>query len=505
MNFCSRCPDRLQPIVRYNTLMRLPSIFRRLNAKLTLSYTLVTVGTLLVLELCILLGIQLVVSTQALNWTVSGVLQNEAVPQLRKALQQEPQDANALNAQLTLWFPTSSDILNGPTEAEILPLSPGSQVVVLDPQGRLLGQHPGIASDLPGGLYDARRIPGLDGILPKAVRGENDLTKLSWRDGSLLTVLLPVKVENKLVLGFLVYHTKQTTNLANNFSGILQLLGLSFAAFTLLAGVIGTIFGFFTARGLTHRLQRVADTSAAWGKGDFRQTIQDASPDELGQLAGQLNAMSQQLQELLQARQQLATLDERNRLARDLHDSVKQQVFGIRMNLSAIQSLWERDPEKARVRLDAALQLTGQAQQELSELIMALHPSVLEAKGLPQTLRDMLKEWETLYGIHTECQINDPVAPSRLVEQALFRLTQEALSNAARHSGASNLRLTLESDPVNTILQISDDGHGFDPQAPTAGLGLHSMQERVEALGGFLTLDSDTQGTRLVITVPKGV
>ena len=306
-------------------------------------------------------------------------------------------------------------------------------------------------------------------------------------------------------MGFLIYHTKQTTNLANNFSGILQLLGLSFVAFTCLAGVIGTIFGFFTARGLTRRLRRVAETSTAWGKGDFSHTIQDASPDELGQLAGQLNAMSQQLQELMRARQQLATLDERNRVARDLHDSVKQQVFAIRMNLSAMQRLWERNPEKARVRLDAAIQLTGQAQQEMAELIQALRPSALEAKGLPQTLRDMLKEWETLYGIHTDCQINCPVAPSRQVEQELFRLTHEALANAARHSGASNLWLTLQNDPVNTILQISDDGHGFDAQTPAAGLGLRSMRERVEALGGSLSLDSDSHGTRLVITVPNGV
>lgn len=485
--------------------MRFPPIFHRLNWKLTISYTLVTVATLLVLELCILLGIQLVVSTQALNWTMSAFLQNEVIPQLRDVLQQEPRNMNALNACLTLWFPTSTDLLNQPTEAEVLPLSPGSQVVVLDPQGRLLGQHPDNASDRQGDLFEAERVPGLEGILPLALNGEKDLTKLSWRDGSLVTVILPVTTENNQVLGFLIYHTKQTTNLANNFSGILQLLGLSFAAFTFLAGVIGTIFGFFTAGGLTRRLRHVAETSAAWGKGDFSRSIRDASPDELGQLAGQLNAMSQQLQEVMQTRQQLATLDERNRLARDLHDSVKQQVFAIRMNLAAIQGLWESDPEKARIRLEAALQLTGQAQQELTGLIQALHPSALEEKGLAQTLREILKEYETLRGIQTEIQINCPVAPSRLVEQALFRITQEALSNAARHSSASAIRLVLESDASSVTLQISDDGHGFDPEAPAEGLGLRSMRERVAALGGSLTLDSDSRGTQLAVSVPNGV
>jgi len=485
--------------------MRLLSIFRRLNWKLTISYTLVTVATLLVLELCILLGIQLVVSTQALNWTMSAILQNVAIPQLRDVLQQAPQDENALKAQLTLWFPTPGDILNQPTEAEILPLSPGSQAIVLDPQGRLLGQHPDNVANQLGSIFDARHIPGLAGILPLALNGERDLTKLSWRDSSLVTVILPVTAENNQLLGFLVYHTKQTTNLANNLSGILQLLGLSFAVFTCLAGVIGTFFGFLTARGFTRRLRRVAETSKAWGKGDFNQTIQDASPDELGQLARELNGMSQQLLELMQARQQLATLDERNRLARDLHDSVKQQVFAIRMNLAAIQGLWESDPEKARIRLEAALQLTGQAQQELTGLIQALRPSALEEKGLAQTLREMLKEYETLRGIQTEIQINCPVAPSRLVEQAFFRITQEALSNAARHSGASNIRLVLESDASSVTLRIGDDGHGFNLQVPAAGMGLRSMRERVAALGGSLSLESDSRGTRLTVSVPNGV
>ena len=151
------------------------------------------------------------------------------------------------------------------------------------------------------------------------------------------------------------------------------------------------------------------------------------------------------------------------------------------------------------------MQLTGQAQQELAELIQALRPSMLEAKGLIQTLRDMLEEWETLHGIHTDCQINCLVAPSHLVEQALFRITQEALANTAKHSGARHLSLELESDTARLTLQISDDGNGFDQQTPVAGLGLHSMRERVEALGGSFAIDSDSQGTRLLVTIPNGV
>jgi two-component system, NarL family, sensor histidine kinase LiaS len=485
--------------------MRKPTFFQRLNWKLTLSYTLVTVGTLLFLELCILLGIQIVASTQALNWTVSGILQNEAVPQLQSTLQNPPFDIGKLNSQLTIWFPTPGDLLNTTTSAEIIPLSPGSEVMILDPQGRLLSQHPDNPSNQLESFVDASRIPGLTKILPLALSGERKLTRLAWRDGSMLTVIVPVISENNLPLGFLVFHTEKTTDLTKNLSGILQLLGLSFAAFTLLAGVIGTLFGFFTARGLTRRLRHVAAVSTAWGKGDFNQTIEDASPDELGQMGFDLNAMSQQLQELMQTRQQLAALDERNRMARDLHDSVKQQVFAIRMNLSAIQSLWEVDPEKARTRLETALQITGQAQQELSELIQALHPVVLETKGLAQSLRDLLADWENSHTILTNCQIDCPVALSKQIELALLRITQEALNNAYKHSEATYLSLILKCDAQNTYLNISDNGHGFDQHIPSAGLGLLSMRERVEALGGTFNIESDAQGTRLIISMPNGV
>lgn len=468
-------------------------MFSRLNWKLTLSYTLVTVGTLAVLGLCGLLGLQLVASTSALGWTVGGILQAEALPQVREALSVPGADGENLGTQLQLWFPAPGQ---EPSAEEILPLSPDGLALLLDAQGRPLAKRPADPA------FDIQRIRGLTEILPAALKGETNLTQLTWRDGELITLALPVTAKEGSLLAVLVIHTRQTRSLTDNLNGLLQLFGLSFALITCLAGVIGTLFGFFTARGLTRRLRHAAETSAAWGKGDFSQIIRDNSQDELGQLAGQLNAMSRQLQEVMATRQQLAALDERNRLARDLHDSVKQQVFAIRMNLGAIQTLWETNPGKAQARLEAALQLTEQAQQELTELINALRPGALENKSLAAALPELLKDWEKAHSIAATCRVDCPVAIPPEVEQDLFRITQEALANIAKHSGAKNVTLELTGDSSRLALRITDDGHGFDASKSTPGLGLRSMRERVEALGGSLEIHSHTTGTQLVISVP---
>jgi len=478
-------------------------MFSRLNWKLTFSYTLVTVGTLVVLELCALLGFQLAASTAALGWVMGRILQTEAVPKIRAVLTAPEHAPDTLNASLRTWFPQPSEVVNNPSADEILPISGSDQVVLLDPQGRLLARQPADPTEHQGAVFDAQRIPGLGQGLPAALKGETDLTRLSLRDGALITIALPVQAETGELLGVLVVHIHQTRSLGGeNLPGILKLLGLSFAVITCLAGVIGTLFGFFTAHSLTHRLRHAAETSAAWGRGDFSQVIRDSSKDELGQLAGQLNAMSQQLQGLMETRQELAALDERNRLARDLHDSVKQQVFAIRMNLGALQSLWGRDPEKARTRLGAALQLTEQAQRELGELIQALRPGALENKDLAAALPELLQEWGKAQGICAVYRVECPVAIPAQVELALFRLTQEALANIAKHSGAKNMILELHGDSTGLTLRITDDGHGFNVGQPTFGFGLRSMRERVETLGGRLEISSSANGTQLVICVP---
>ena len=161
------------------------------------------------------------------------------------------------------------------------------------------------------------------------------------------------------------------------FAGFLSLIAVTVIIVTITAAIAGLVFGYLTARGITRRLQGLAVAADEWGRGNFSAHANDASEDELGQVARQLNRMAEQLQNLLSARQKLATLEERNRLARDLHDSVKQQIFAVSMQIGATKVLLKRDASAAEARLNETEKLVHQAQQELTSLIRELRPVAL--------------------------------------------------------------------------------------------------------------------------------
>jgi len=202
---------------------------------------------------------------------------------------------------------------------------------------------------------------------------------LGWRL-TLSYTLVPVVallVVEIFVLGVMIF-TGTLFRLERSFGQVPALLSGSILLFTCAAATVGTIFGLVTARGLTRRLQVVTQTADAWSRGDFSTAIPDRSNDELGRLAQRLNRISQQLENHLHTRQELAALEERNRLARDLHDGVKQQVFAAAMQIGAARELLSDDPAGSEDRLVEAEQLARQAQQELSTLIRELRPADLE-------------------------------------------------------------------------------------------------------------------------------
>jgi len=279
----------------------------------------------------------------------------------------------------------------------------------------------------------------------------------------------------------------------------LSLIGVSIILFTLAAGLVGTIFGYFTARGLTGRLRRVSSAANSWSQGDFSAYIQDRSSDELGQLSEQLNRMAEQLQQLLQTKQDLATLEERNRLARDLHDSVKQQVFATTMQIGAAKAVLGQDADKTRKHLDQAEQLSRQAQSELGVLIRELHPVSLKEAGLLSAMEAYANDWSQQNAVELELITSDiPVIPKE-IEQALFRVTQEALANISRHSQATHVIIDLSGSKSEILLAINDDGIGFDFfEASDKGMGLTSMRERMLSVGGQLAIESRPgKGTRI--------
>jgi NarL family two-component system sensor histidine kinase LiaS len=259
----------------------------------------------------------------------------------------------------------------------------------------------------------------------------------------------------------------------------------------IIAVISGPVFGYITARSVIKRLKKLSVAVDSWGYGDFAARAVDTSQDELGQMAHQLNRMAEQLQNLLETRQQLATLEERNRLARDLHDSVKQQVFAISMQIAATRILLKRDVNAAEERLGKTEALVKQAQQELTTLIRELRPVALDGKGLVVALRELLPQWSQQNEIVANLQVEGSRTLSLTVEEALFRVTQEALSNIARHSKATLVQLTLNMTGPTIALTVQDNGQGFDlTRLEQRGIGLLSMQERMKALGGDLLIES---------------
>jgi NarL family two-component system sensor histidine kinase LiaS len=282
----------------------------------------------------------------------------------------------------------------------------------------------------------------------------------------------------------------------------LQTIGATLIPGTIATGIIGAVFGFLTARGLTRRIRTMAEAADAWSQGDFSPVARDNSGDELGQLSRRLNRMAEQLQNLLEARQELAAVEERNRLARDLHDSVKQHVFATAMQLATARTLVDADPAAAKAHLAEAEQLTKQSQQELTGLIQELRPAALADRGLGDALRQYAADWSRRAQITAEVRVQGKRPLPLATEQTLFRVVQEALANVARHSRARRADVHLAFAETAVTLTIRDDGQGFAPETTGFGMGLDSMRERVEALGGAWTVTSQPgAGTTVEATV----
>jgi NarL family two-component system sensor histidine kinase LiaS len=266
---------------------------------------------------------------------------------------------------------------------------------------------------------------------------------------------------------------------------------------------MGTIFGSVTAKGMAKRLQRVSSASEAWSRGDFSEFIEDAAGDEISQVAQRLNRMAEQLQSLLTQRQAMAVSEERNRLARDLHDSAKQQALAASFQLGTAITLFERDPQAAREHLAEADALVDAVRKELTDLILELRPQAMDGQSLADVLKEYAIDWAHRSEIEIEVKVQECGSLSLESEQTLYRIAQEALANVARHSAADHVDLRLSGEAGVVTLEIADDGCGFDPRGEHAGIGLASMRERAEALNGKLVIESEPgRGTRISVTLP---
>ena len=202
--------------------------------------------------------------------------------------------------------------------------------------------------------------------------------------------------------------------------------------------------------------------------------------------------------------QELAALEERQRLARELHDSVSQALYGIALGLHTARIQLERDPEDLPESLDYLLSLADAALDEMRALIFELRPESLEIEGLVFALSKQAAALQARHGLRTQTKLCEEPELPLSVKQDLYRLAQEALHNTVKHARARQVDVYLSQMSEGVLLEIRDDGVGFDPSGTFPGhLGLHSMRERVSGLGGTLQIESGPgQGTYLRAIVP---
>jgi len=296
-----------------------------------------------------------------------------------------------------------------------------------------------------------------------------------------------------------------------------KILGVLF--FFMLVG-IGSIWRF--SRRMVQPIQRLRDSARAVQAGDLSQRVAVDRQDEIGELSSAFNAMTADLarsraelerKEEMRARllEQVITAqeDERKRIARELHDETSQALTSLMVGLKVL----EGRPELAGMRETLAdlRALTGKTLDAVHDLALQLRPSVLDDLGLVPAVDRLVADFQRTHEIQLVFETNlrtGPRLPAAL-ETALYRITQEALTNVARHAGAHTVSLLAEARDGSVSLIVEDDGRGFDVASCMTHtqndrcLGVFGMRERATLLGGTLTIESTPgSGTTVFVEVP---
>lgn len=211
----------------------------------------------------------------------------------------------------------------------------------------------------------------------------------------------------------------------------------------------------------------------------------------------------EETQRFQQELSRLEVLDERERIAKELHDGVIQSLFAVGMGLQGTAAL-ANDDETTR-RIEGAVEELDRAIRDLRNYIFGLRPGILADRQLDQALRELSGEFQQRSDVLTVVEVDESVAAELASLAAdIVQLTREALSNVERHAKATTCRLSLRRGAGGVaVLEIDDDGRGFDPAVPVAGMGLVNLASRVGSLGGDLTIESVVgEGTTVRATIP---
>jgi signal transduction histidine kinase len=240
--------------------------------------------------------------------------------------------------------------------------------------------------------------------------------------------------------------------------------------------------------------------------GAFDRRVPVSGRDEVAQLEGNFNRMAERLAASLAAERQLAGAsarqEERSRIARELHDSISQDLFSLRMLAGGLRKALP--PGSAVLPEVEVMERTASAaMREMQALLLEIRPVALDELGLAAALEQLCGAYRERLGVEISATV-DPVSLPTPLEHAVLRVAQEALANAVKHAGAAAISLRLAAAGASAVLEVSDDGRGFDPAAGGGGLGLRAMRERVSEQGGELEIrPGQPEGTILRAVFPR--
>ncbi len=502
------------------------NIFRQLRWRLTLNYTLVAVGTLLIITL-VLGGILLIRIFQAEVYMSPGYsptnyidgfmnIENETSSYLYycQTLSQTPQDLKLVNRMLTKMQSVFAQYqllhigqvrVTASTIAEL-------RIAVFKPDGTLLGasvpDDPAFRDQV-GKVFDPARVPGLDEPFRSALAGTTDpnLLYAELKKDQRYVFAAPcfnrAGGDPKQVTGVIVILIDAVPTQQDVPRYLFDVAGRSLVVFLLFTGIMGAVFGYFISHGLVKRLEHLSSTTDRWSEGDFSHYLDDAAGDEISQFAQRLNNMARELQSLLHRRQDMAVSEERTRLARELHDSVTQLLYSVTLYAEAAAELLDSgETETAAGHLRELRDTAQEALREMRLLIFELHEPALGLDGLTAALQARLDAVERRGGMQVEMLVEGSEQMSCQVQAELYNIAQEALNNALKHAHAEHVRIRLQYGNDAIAMEISDDGVGFEPALDHArgGFGITGMKERCQKIGGTLQIDSSPgKGTKVIV------
>jgi GAF domain-containing protein/anti-sigma regulatory factor (Ser/Thr protein kinase) len=245
--------------------------------------------------------------------------------------------------------------------------------------------------------------------------------------------------------------------------------------------------------------------SGAFGLGWTTRHEVTEEEKRLGEALAERAAVAIHNASLYARAQQAASLEERQRLARELHDSVSQALYGIALGARTARTQLDRDPAKVADPLDYVLSLAEAGLAEMRALIFELRPESLETEGLVAALDKQVAASRARHGLRVTAELGPEPDLSLDAKEAAYRIAQEALNNIAKHAQATSVSVRLEEGPGALTLTVQDDGRGFDTgQAFPGHMGLNSMRERAQKAGASLTIDSSPgKGSTIRVTFPK--